>query len=54
MLQGWGIWDEGLTERKARERFVRFEGLDLGVAPRAEWNRLRADLLEFEDHIACY
>ena len=32
-LQEWEIWDDELTELQAQERFVRFSGLDLGVAP---------------------
>jgi hypothetical protein len=53
-LQEWEIWDDNLTEQQAQEQFVRFSGLDLGVAPKKVWGQLRRDLLEFEQNIACY
>lgn len=52
-LQDWGIWEEGLTDTEAKRRYVRFDGVNFGVAPEKAWGSLRRDLLEFEDHIAC-
>lgn len=36
-----------------RERYVRFSGVDFGVAPPEAWPSLRRDLLEFEGCLAC-
>lgn len=42
-----------MSDEAARKRYVRFDGVDLGVAPGESWGSLRRDLLEFEEHIAC-
>jgi hypothetical protein len=51
-LEEWGVWDDGLDESGAFKRYVRFEGLDLGVVPPEAWPKLRRDLLEFEPYLA--
>ncbi len=51
-LREWGVWDEDLSAEQAQHRYARFTGLDLGVAPKAEWGRMRRELLEFEPYLA--
>lgn len=52
-LRDWGVWDAGMPLLAMQERYARFRGLDLGVAPRGEWARMRRELLEFEPFLAC-
>lgn len=51
-LEALGIYDKGLSEEKAQQRFARFQGTEFGVAPRECWSMLRRDLLEFEEMCA--
>lgn len=51
-LREWGIWDEALTTEAASHRWVRFQGVDFGLAPRDEWPRLRRELLPYEASFA--
>jgi hypothetical protein len=48
-----GLWDESLSVQARQERYIRFVECDFGVAPEAEWVRMRQQLLEFEDKLAC-
>lgn len=44
-IQEWlvknGIWDDKLSEEKIKERYVRFVGINFGVAPVSEHNNMR-------------
>ena len=52
-LADWGIYDDQLRDLRAKERYVRFSGVKFGVAPEESWPKLRRDLLQFEDGLAC-
>ena len=52
-LIDWGIWDAGLTLEQKKKHYVRFAGLEFGVAPPKVWPALRHELLEFEPFLAC-
>ena len=51
-LKEWGIYDAALSDAKLQERWVRFHGVEFGVAPRGEWPGMRRQLLEVEDMLA--
>lgn len=53
MLKEWGVYEEGMSDVRAQERYVRFDGVSFGVAPKEVWPELRRDLLEFEGGLAC-
>ena len=36
-LIDWGIWDAGLTLEQKKKHYVRFAGLEFGVAPPKVW-----------------
>ena len=40
-LKEWGIYDPTLPEVKLQERWVRFHGVEFGVAPKGEWAGMR-------------
>ena len=41
ILENWGIWSDHLDKVSAQKRYARFNGLDLGVAPKHQWGELR-------------
>lgn len=51
-LAEWGVLESHLSAVQAQHRYARFAGLDLGVAPKQEWGRMRRELLEFEPYLA--
>lgn len=52
-LEAWGILDDNLSPLQLQERWVRFSGIDLGIAPAAARPAMLRQLLEFEQSIAC-
>lgn len=40
-LREWGILGDLQTPEEIYKRYIRFEGVEFGVAPEQEWPRLR-------------
>ena len=47
------MYDATLFVVQKQERYVRFDGVDFGIAPKARWPELRRSLLPIEHALSC-